>query len=300
MALILHGEGICCLKNVHHRHNCHSHAPKHDQTYHNNNKTKFEYRPLLDEPIEKHGAKKIWSSIASPIGRNHRKSSKRTCTNELRRDPTRSPNRSRSNSMSRSYAYGNGNISPGSDMIRRTSHTSTTSASAGTTATNTTLFINATTSTVKISDSNDLQSTDCVDIELNNCDENAPMSCMNDEAICVRGNSGGGRGVNDSGSNGIDGGSLEICPIHMYVHRDSSEHTPITSSDSEDLLEHHHHHHHHRNSLVNHLHGQQSRHSHDFSSKNINIQAAVIHVIGDFIQSIGVFISAIIIKNYVS
>lgn len=37
-------------------------------------------------------------------------------------------------------------------------------------------------------------------------------------------------------------------------------------------------------------------HSHD----NINLRAAVIHVIGDFVQSIGVFIAAVIIKFYVS
>lgn len=282
MALILHGEGLFCLTNVHHRHNCHSHTPKHDQTYHNNNKTKFEYRPLLNEPMEKHGAKKIWNSIASPtIPRNK---SKRTCTatgattNEMR-----SKNRSRTNSISRSYAFTNG-ITNDSDMIRRTSHTLTTL---------TTLSTNAT--------SSDLQSTDCVDIELHNCDEISPVNCTN-EIIGMRdGNGSGGGGTSDTTviPNGI---SNEICPIHMYVHRDSSEHTPITSSDSEDLHENHHHHHHqqhHRNGLVNHLHhGQQSRHSHDFSSKNINIQAAVIHVIGDFIQSIGVFISAIIIKNY--
>lgn len=92
-----------------------------------------------------------------------------------------------------------------------------------------------------------------------------------------------------------------ICPVHQYVHRDSSEHTPIGSSDSEDVHEHrgtssftvgHHHNH---SSYTNH-----SNHSHDFSSKSINIQAAVIHVVGDFIQSIGVFISAVIIKYFVS
>lgn len=38
----------------------------------------------------------------------------------------------------------------------------------------------------------------------------------------------------------------------------------------------------------------------EFSKKNINIQAAVIHVLGDFIQSIGVFIAALVIKIYVS
>ncbi|XP_037046643.1 zinc transporter 2 [Bradysia coprophila] len=36
----------------------------------------------------------------------------------------------------------------------------------------------------------------------------------------------------------------------------------------------------------------------EFSKKNINIQAAVIHVLGDFIQSIGVFVAALVIKIY--
>lgn len=84
-----------------------------------------------------------------------------------------------------------------------------------------------------------------------------------------------------------------ICPIHNYIHRDSSENTPL-NSDSED-----------GNSVASEGHSG-SYHSHgrkcdsDFSSKNINIQAAVIHVLGDFIQSIGVLVSAIIIKYYVS
>lgn len=81
----------------------------------------------------------------------------------------------------------------------------------------------------------------------------------------------------------FDGSS--ICPVHNYVHRDSSENTPA-SSDTEEL--------HHRGHAHHHDHG------HDFASKNINIQAAVIHVLGDFIQSIGVFVSAVIIKYYVS
>lgn len=85
----------------------------------------------------------------------------------------------------------------------------------------------------------------------------------------------------------FDGSS--ICPVHDYVHRDSSENTPA-SSDSEELHQRFHangtHHHH--------------NHGHDLASKNINIQAAVIHVLGDFIQSIGVFVSAVIIKYYVS
>ncbi|KAJ6622382.1 Zinc transporter 8, partial [Pseudolycoriella hygida] len=36
----------------------------------------------------------------------------------------------------------------------------------------------------------------------------------------------------------------------------------------------------------------------EFSKKNINIQAAVIHVLGDFIQSIGVFVASLLIKFY--
>lgn len=35
-------------------------------------------------------------------------------------------------------------------------------------------------------------------------------------------------------------------------------------------------------------------------SHNINMRAAVIHVLGDFIQSVGVFVAALIIKFYVS
>lgn len=38
----------------------------------------------------------------------------------------------------------------------------------------------------------------------------------------------------------------------------------------------------------------------EFSKRNINIQAAVIHVLGDFIQSIGVFVAALVIKIHVS
>lgn len=35
-------------------------------------------------------------------------------------------------------------------------------------------------------------------------------------------------------------------------------------------------------------------------SENINVEAAFLHVLGDFIQSIGVIIAAVIIKLYVS
>lgn len=45
-------------------------------------------------------------------------------------------------------------------------------------------------------------------------------------------------------------------------------------------------------------------HSHQVSEnqagQNINVRAAMIHVIGDLVQSIGVFLSSLIIKFYVS
>lgn len=50
------------------------------------------------------------------------------------------------------------------------------------------------------------------------------------------------------------------------------------------------------------LHGKHG-HSHgstgSHSEENINVRAAVIHVLGDLIQSTGVFISALVIKFYV-
>lgn len=45
-------------------------------------------------------------------------------------------------------------------------------------------------------------------------------------------------------------------------------------------------------------HIQTSLHANE--SENINVRAAIVHVIGDLLQSIGVFISSIIIKFYVS
>lgn len=59
MALILHGDGIWCFKHVHRHqhHSCNSHTPKHDQTYHNNNKAKFEYKPLIEDPSDKRSKK---------------------------------------------------------------------------------------------------------------------------------------------------------------------------------------------------------------------------------------------------
>lgn len=81
-----------------------------------------------------------------------------------------------------------------------------------------------------------------------------------------------------------------ICQTHNYMQRDDND---IASACSDDDVTAHHRHHaehsHTHNTIANNL-----------GTKSINIQAAVIHVIGDFIQSIGVFISALIIKFYVS
>lgn len=253
MAVILHGDGICCFKHVrhHHNHNCHSHSSHKDANYqNNNNRTKFEYKPLLNESNDKHNGKKVLKSMPSSI---------LNCKHKYKPNVLhRSPDRSRTNSLSHTISYANGNSSGSSDMIRRNSHGTPTSNS------------------IKINGfHHDLQS---LDIDL----KDDKVSIAKD-LIKTR----------DCITNGST-----ICPIHHYVHRDSSEHTPIGSSESEDL----HDNHCRRNSFsMAHSHlPQTSNHSHDFASKNINIQAAVIHVLGDFIQSIGVFISAIIIKNYVS
>lgn len=48
-----------------------------------------------------------------------------------------------------------------------------------------------------------------------------------------------------------------------------------------------------------HSHGLNHNHSSE-KQGNINVRAAVIHVLGDFIQSIGVLVAAIIIKLNVS
>lgn len=81
-------------------------------------------------------------------------------------------------------------------------------------------------------------------------------------------------------------------------------------------ISHHNHSHHHDSDLLNH---QQARSSGDdemkvlqiddngimttqseCKSENINVQAAFLHVLGDFIQSIGVIVAAVIIKIFVS
>jgi len=49
-----------------------------------------------------------------------------------------------------------------------------------------------------------------------------------------------------------------------------------------------------------HSHGHSHHHAGEDSNRNINIRAAVIHVVGDLVQSVGVFISSIVIKFYVS
>lgn len=260
MALILHGDGISCFRHVrrHHNHNCHSHSTHKDETYHNNNQTQFEYKPLLNESNDKRNDKKVLKSMSSSI---------LNCTHKQKQNSShRSPDRSRTNLLSHAISYANGNSSVCCDMIRRNSHGTPTPTS--------------TSNSIKMNGfHHDLQSNDYLDIDIK--DDRVPIA---KDLITMR----------DCITNGST-----ICPIHLYVHRDSSEHTPIGSSESDDL----HDNNHCRQNSFSMAHSHQldaSNHSHDFASKNINIQAAVIHVLGDFIQSIGVFISAIIIKNYVS
>ncbi|CAB3401534.1 unnamed protein product [Caenorhabditis bovis] len=45
-----------------------------------------------------------------------------------------------------------------------------------------------------------------------------------------------------------------------------------------------------------HTHGGHSSHGHSHDGKNVNVRAALIHVIGDLVQSIGVLVAALIIK----
>jgi zinc transporter 2 len=78
-----------------------------------------------------------------------------------------------------------------------------------------------------------------------------------------------------------------------------------------------HHNHSHGSDLLNHQHSRSSgddetkvlqiddndimtTQSQRKSAENINVQAAFLHVLGDFLQSIGVIIAAVIIKIYVS
>jgi solute carrier family 30 (zinc transporter), member 2 len=61
-----------------------------------------------------------------------------------------------------------------------------------------------------------------------------------------------------------------------------------------------HHHSHSRDELIVDVNDEQETHQLSSSSKNINVRAAIIHVIGDFVQSIGVLFAAILIKIKVS
>lgn len=254
MALILHGDGLPCFTHGHHHHSGQHqprhHSPRHEHAHHNNNKTKNEYQPLINETSENPCNKNSEDSFSSSFIRVSRTKRSSSISSY--------PNHSRSNSISRSPPFSNC-----TDAIRRNSH-ATIGSQAST--------------TIKIKEIGDLQRSDCVDVDLN--DDKVSLISNNTKEL---------KPAHDFA---IVGAS--ICPIHQYVHRDSSEHTPISSSDSEDI----HDHHRHRTNYINSHNHSHNHHSHDFSTKNINIQAAVIHVLGDFIQSIGVFISAIIIKNY--
>lgn len=88
--------------------------------------------------------------------------------------------------------------------------------------------------------------------------------------------------IENGGGPGVSTVDAIICPTHNYIQRDDTDNTSVTSDGNGPPIH------------SNHM------NCNSLSSKSINIQAAVIHVIGDFVQSIGVFTSALIIKFYVS
>lgn len=256
MALILHGDGLSCFAHSHHNHH-------HQQSGHHHS-PKHEHKYHNNNKTKNEYQPLINETSEKRCNKNLTTFPSPFVSSNLNRAKRSSSigsysNHSRSNSFSRSTPFGS------TDAIRRNSHV--TAIAVQSTAGN------------KIKDINDLKRNDCVDVDLS--DDKVSLSPSN--------TSKDSKPVHDFVG-------AAICPIHQYVHRDSSENTPITS-DSEDA---HDHHRRRTNYISSQNHHSNTHHSHDFSSKNINIQAAVIHVLGDFIQSIGVFISAIIIKYYVS
>ena len=86
---------------------------------------------------------------------------------------------------------------------------------------------------------------------------------------------------------------------HGHSHRNKYEHleenhgiqTPNSGVLSIEIASPDHHHSHSHSHPHSHSRNEQSK-----SSDNINVRAAVIHVIGDFVQSVGVLCAAILIK----
>lgn len=60
------------------------------------------------------------------------------------------------------------------------------------------------------------------------------------------------------------------------------------------------HQHGHSHGGASHDHEHSHDHNQESSEDNINVRAAFIHVVGDFLQSFGVFVAAIVIYFYVS
>jgi len=98
---------------------------------------------------------------------------------------------------------------------------------------------------------------------------------------------------------------------HSHGHHDHKQGHSHSHKDEEDNHSHghQHHDHHHDHHSQDHHHDHQSHDHHDHhhhqehkniskidSSQNANIRAAMIHIIGDILQSVGVVIAAIVIK----
>lgn len=96
--------------------------------------------------------------------------------------------------------------------------------------------------------------------------------------------------VHHGHSHGFGGGKISVNQICMRL--DSKLTLPFTGH----AHSHTEHSHSHSHGSAGHNHG----HSHSPETRNMNVRAALIHVIGDLVQSIGVLIAAIVIKYWVS
>lgn len=97
--------------------------------------------------------------------------------------------------------------------------------------------------------------------------------------------------------------------IHFFYHNYTPQIRISLYRVPEHRVNRHHHHHHRRSDSADssatnsttEIESNDKSHNHSHSgTDNINIRAAVIHVIGDFIQSVGVFLAAVVIYYYVS
>lgn len=112
MAIILHGEGLCCFSALSRSHgHCHSHSHSKNENYDNNNsKGRSEYKPLINETNQMlDNGKNVIIPVPTAFltGKSLNDRNNSICS-------YRSPNHSRANSFSRTIPFGN-------DLSRRSS-----------------------------------------------------------------------------------------------------------------------------------------------------------------------------------